>query len=130
MIETEDNIRYGGFVHPAIDNYQTFDKEGKRHGIVDPQSFVFSFKNNKPMKYEMEEDKKNESVFLLYDNDNPTLFSFGHHDILIKKKGIKSWCQQDGYSYYDYQENWKALTGKEGRTNSFDIKRIVVIEFK
>ena len=84
------------------------------------------------MKYEMKEDKKNESAFYLYKQDDNRLFVFGNCDIWIGKKGFKAECEQDEESYYDYQGNEKALTGRSGlkSEDKFDIKRIIVIQFK
>ena len=129
LIETENDIRYGGFIYSKIDKYRTVDEEGNTHGVEDSQSFLFSFKDNKSMKYEMKEHKKNESTFLLYDEDDDRLFIFGECDIWVGKKGRKAYCKQNEESLYDYQGNENALTGTENG-DKFDTKRIVVYQFK
>ena len=83
-------------------------------GVDDPQSFLFSFKDNKPIKYEMKEDKKNESSFYLYDEDDERLFIFGNCEIWVGKRGEKAGCKQDEQSFYDYKGNEKALCGITG----------------
>ena len=131
LIETETGIRYGGFVYSMIDKYRTIDEEGKTHGIEDPQSFLFSFKDNKSLKYDMREDKKNKSSFFLYKEDDTRLFVFGKSDIWVGKKEFKACCKQNEESYYDYQGNEKALTGITGLKNTdlIDIKRVIVLQF-
>ena len=49
-------------MYSKIHKYRSIDEEGKTHGVDDPQSFVFSFKDNKPMKYEMKEESKSKLV--------------------------------------------------------------------
>ena len=130
LIETSFGVKYGGFVYSKIDKYQTEDENGKTHGVIDPKSFVFSFKDNKPMKYEKKEEKKNESSFFLYQEDDPRLFSFGNYDALIGKEEYKAYCYQDAdYCHYDYRGNEKALTGIIKRENKIEIKRIIVFQF-
>ena len=82
------------------------------------------------MKYDMKQNKKNESTFLLYPEDDQRLFVFGKSDIWVGKKEFKACCKQNEESYYDYQGNEKALTGITEWGNKFDIKRVVVIQFK
>ena len=134
-IETKNGIRYGGFVYPIINEYQ-HQIDGKWKATNDPQSFLFSFKDNQPMKYELKEEKKNESTFYLHHEDDFRLFVFGtlyHYEIWMGKKGEKAFCCQHSESLYDFKGNENALTGISGieyGENMFDIKRILVIQFK
>ena len=84
------------------------------------------------MKYDLKEEKKNQSAFYLYEEDNSRMFVFGKCDIWIGKKGQNAFCNQSEEYHFDYQGNEKALTGKTGLQNDdvFDIKRIIVIQFK
>ena len=99
---------------------------GKIQQVYDPQSFVFSFKENQPMKYVLKEDKKEQPIITLVEKCGK-YFVFGNADILIKND---SFCIQNQHSSFDYQGNEKALAGKEGWKESISIKRIVVIQFK
>ena len=54
MIETEDGIQFGGYIEKQIDKI-----DGK---IEDSNTFLFSFKDNKIMKYSL---KKNKHITLL-----------------------------------------------------------------
>ena len=129
LIENEYGIRYGGFIYSTINKYETYNAETwKVEGLNDPESFVFTFKDNQPMKFELKEDKKNEPIFHLCDSIVDPLFAFGY-DIWIGKKNIKSYCQQSENSNYDYKGNEKVLIGITGIENKFDIKRIIVIQF-
>ena len=92
----------------------------------------FIFKYNKPMKFKLKEDKKNEPIFHLCDSIIDPLFAFGNmseYEIWIGKKNIKSYCIQNENSNYDYRGNENALIGITGISNKFDIKRIIVIQF-
>ena len=133
LIENEYGIRYGGFIYSTIDKYETFNnKTWEYEGLNDTESFVFTFKDNKPMKFELKEDKKNEPIFHLCDCIIDSLFAFGNefeYEIWIGKKNIKSYCQQNEKSIYDYKGNENALIGITGRENQFDIKRIIAIQF-
>ena len=84
----------------------------------------------------MKEEKKNESIFHLCEDWHQALFAFGSTDgyeIWVGKKGQKAFCCQHSDSLYDFKGNENALTGISGREygdNMFDIKRVVVIQFK
>ena len=114
LIATEDGIRYGGFLYSTIDKNQSVDVEGKIYNVFDAQSFLFSFKDNKPMKYELKEDKKSASVFDLFEEWHERLFVFGDDEILIGKKGKNMYSQQNNDSLFFYKGNENALTGKTG----------------
>ena len=64
LIENEYGIRYGGFIYSTINKYETYNNETYQwEGLNDPNSFVFTFKEYKPMKFELKEDMKNEPNF-------------------------------------------------------------------
>ena len=46
--------------------------------LNDPESFVFTFKDNRPMKFTLKENKKNEPIFYLSDCIMDPLFGFGN----------------------------------------------------
>ena len=132
LVETETGIRYGGFVYSKIDKYKTNLENGYVEAVHDQQSFVFSFKNNNPMKYEMKEDMKEKSAFFLYEKDDNRLFVFGNCDIWIPKKGRKAVCSSLYETFYDHKNIEDALVGQSGwdhQKGRFDIKRIVVLQY-
>ena len=88
LIETSENIRFGGFVHSKVDSYRRIVDE-KLFGIVDGESFVFTFKDGVGKKYHLKEDQKIQSVFFLYPSDDDKLFLFGNGEISVGKKGNK-----------------------------------------
>ena len=99
LIETDDNIKFGGFISSKIDGYYNY--------ISDENAFVFTFKDNNPMKFDIEKDKKDQAFFL-YE---------------------KSSIYQNKYSSFDYQGVENALTGRTG-ISCFSPKRILVIQMK
>ena len=121
VIEMDDKYqtKYGGYISTTINNYS----------INDDKSFVFSFMNDNPKKFEMKSEKKNEEVFHLYENWKERLFSFGNNEIVINKNEC-GWCECNDKSTFNYEGNKKALTGRYGQNNTFKIKRIVVIQFR
>ena len=132
LIETEDNIKCGMFMSSKIDKYRYVDENGDVQGVVDPQSFVFTFRNNQPTKYMMKEEKKNESTCFLYQQDDARMISFGRRDLFIMKKGFGAFCQKRSYSPYDFKGVDGALTGKcgWGYNGKIGIKRVVVFQFE
>ena len=131
---TSDNVVYGGFIYAKITNHQYCDPETKNwEGIVDSQSFLFTFKNDKPLKFDMKEEKKEQSTVFVEHHWSKGLFSMGNISELqlrIEKKGFQAQCHQSIDSHYDFRGIQSALTGKTGYSDKFDIKRVVVIQFK
>ena len=123
LVETENNVKQGGFVNSQIVNHQT----------VDPRSFVFIFEGDQQTRYVLRENNKDKSTFLLGEDWEEEMFIIGKglisDDILIRKKGMTSICCQNPYSFYDYQGDEKEET-KFRYEDKFQIKRIVVIEFE
>ena len=133
LIETEEGIKCGGVLFNYINGYQKFNyDENKLEGIVDENAFLFSFKDNKPMKYEIKQKMKHQPVFFLQNEGDETLFSLGQNDIIVGKKNESTICYQDEESQFDYHNNWKALVGKTGdeKRNEIAIKRVVVFQIK
>ena len=114
-------MRYGGFLYSKI---QTDIK----NGIIDANSFLFTFKNNNPMKFNLKKLHKSKSVFNLNTDENrEELFTFGKDEICIKQKEFLSYCNNSENSYYNLKEKIDSLTDFENK--KFTIKRIVVIRF-
>ena len=136
VVEMENGIRFGAFTFVPIDSYEHYDKESEEwKAIVDPQSFLFTFKDSKPMKYMMKEEKKIEPMFVLCKEWEKCLFAVGNgerYDMWIGKKGKKSYCYDGKKCTYNYLDEKKVLTGYSGygEKDKFDIKRVVVIQFK
>ena len=126
------------YLSGIIDDSRFFDvykynKETKQYYSIDPKSFVFTFKDDEPMRFKMKKVCKNEPTFLIGNQFKDYLFVFGNADILVGKKGILSYCCQSKDSYYNYGNQLHALTGisgENGDENEFFIKRVVVIQFK
>ena len=118
LIEIEHNIKFGGFISSKIDKY---------HWISDENAFLFTFKDNNPMKFDIEKDDE-DTAFYLCEKSHGYLFEIGYLDIDIFKQNYKSTIyQDDNSSSFDYQGNEKALIGKTG---GFSPKRILVIQIK
>ena len=118
LIETNENIKFGGFISSKINKINTF--------IGDEKVFIFTFKDNKPMKYDIKKEKKS-IAFCLWNTLNDYLFNIGNHDIDISKDNNLSSIFQNQTSSFDYKENEKALIGKTGWF-CVEIKRILVIQ--
>ena len=119
IVETEDNILFGGYINTTITNTNDW--------IVDDKAFVFSLKSNgrlqQPEKYQIQTKECND-VFDLFDDNNEKLFTIGKGDICLLKKDIgKGWCKQHSF---DYEGKESILIGKEGEDNTFTVKKIQV----
>ena len=57
LIETDENIKFGGFISSKIDKYYPYF-------ISDENAFVFTFKDNKPMKFNIKKNQK--KLFILF----------------------------------------------------------------
>ena len=136
-METSKGIKFGGFVYQKIDKYRGYDHQIKCNtGIRDLKSFTFTFRDNKPLKFNLKssynESKPNAQFFLSTDVDW-RLFMFGNCDIWIPKNGLKGSCTSMNESSYDHQGIENALVGQSGwdvEKGCFDLKRIVVLQFK
>ena len=84
------------------------------------------------MKYELQEEKENESTFFLYKEDDNRLFVFGNDDIWVGKKGNKAICNQDNICCYDYEGTYGALIGRIiwNKGEEDKTERIIVIQFQ
>ena len=60
LIETDDNIKFGGFISSKIDKYYP------PYFVYDEKAFVFTFKDNKPMKFNIKKDWRKDHAFYLY----------------------------------------------------------------
>ena len=101
-------IIIGFFIYSQITNYS----------IVDGNSFLFSFANNNPMKYEVKSMKKDKEIFHLYDHLNKKLWSIGNNAIVVNKdKTIQ--FNKNINSFFDF--NWDGPFWK--------YQRLVVIQF-
>ena len=129
MIEDIEGNVFGGFVSSPIDNYLYKDNdEWKGSNITDANAFVFSLKSNGRLKYPTKFDIKSEEIgwaFTLYKQEWELLFIIGGGDICIKKDNYKTECYCHQLSF-NYQGVRNVLVGKEGRENTFEVKRIQV----
>ena len=124
LIETDDNIKFGGFISSKIDKI--------KKTISDSNAFLFTFEDNKPMKFDILKDKKN-CAFGLWNKSSDGLFDIGNQDILIYKQNwVESSIYQEDRSSFDYQGIENALIGKTvyDISMSFEPNRILVIQMK
>ena len=105
MIETDDGIKFGGYVE-------------------DENTFLFTFKDNQPKKCDILNKNKG---FNLYRANYKTLFEFGNGDIVIFKSNVNknSECHQNNDNY-DYKGIENSLIGRK----HFRIKHIQVFQMK
>ena len=136
-METMKGVKYGGFVYKKIDKYRTHDEEKNQTlGVIDYNSFIFTFKDDNPMKFVPKEQYKEpnpEPHFLLYKEVDWRMFVFGNCDIYVAKKGRKSVCENNKASLYDFQGIENALSGYTGWDEDkerFNLKRVLVLQFK
>ena len=132
LITDDENNVFGCFINSPINSYRYIENDQwKGSRITDEDAFIFSFESNGRMDgltiFPIQNEMK-ERAFGLYKNDSLLLFDIGGADIIIKKFNNKNKCYCEQYSF-DYQNESNVLVGKEGRRNTFDIKRILVIEF-
>ena len=130
LIEDTENNVFGCYINSKIDKYRYVENDIAK-GVEDPNCFVFSYKDNKPNKYELRKDRKDNSIFMLYDKNDFRLFLLGERDIFIRKSNWKSSCIDDiNECKFDYQGKQKVINGKSGSNeeNFFEVKRILVIQ--
>ena len=71
LIETDDNIKFGGFISSKINKIEDY--------ISDENAFVFTFKDNKPMKFDIRKDKKDYVFLLIFQFHHSSIFSNHFH---------------------------------------------------
>ena len=138
LIVTETGVKYGGFLYSKVKSYSYNEITNEMDGSVDPKSFVFTFKDYDPKKFNLKKEYKDKSTFYLNTDENcAELFVFGpcgYHDIWVGKKDLLAFCCQNKQnSYYNFIGFKNALTGISGEEymeNQFGIKRFVVIQFQ
>ena len=118
LIETNDNIKFGGFISSIIDKTNEW--------IEDENAFVFTFKNDKPLLFPIR-NKDKKFAFKLYSFHDEELFSIGLNDIIISKRKHRSTLYQDNYSSFHYKGYDNVLIGKTG-WKCFYPKRILIIQ--
>ena len=134
LIETNDGIKFGGFISKEIDKMADLKVVNNvfkwENHISDSNAFLFTFKDNNPMKFNIKKDKNNDEItFYLFLKEDDWLFQFGYHDIYISKQNTKSSIYQDMYCSFNYEGNENALIGKTGKY-CFTPKRILVMQMK
>ena len=87
MIETNDNVKVGGFLFEKIDETNKY--------ITDPKSFLFNYSNNKFQSFEILKDESDQT-FMLFGNGY-SMFSFGRDDLNFWKKECNSTSLQKSY---------------------------------
>ena len=137
IVEDMKGIKYGGFLYAKIDKWRSNHPITNKHvGIADYDSFTFTFKDNKPMKFVPKDQYKqpNEAThFFLHEDIDWRMFFFGNLDVYVPKKGRKAACENSKGSMYDYQGIEDALCGQSGLNEEkerFPIKRVIVLQFE
>ena len=117
IISTEENDKFGCYVDAKI------DKLGRN--INDPNCFLFSL--NRHEKYDILQSKY---AIHIFEKSDFELLKIGDGwvgcDVCLYKERLKRECFVD-QSYFRYGQ-MNALIGREGKTNPFALKRIVVFQ--
>ena len=133
LIEDSNKNVFGCYIKSKIDKYYDMN-DSYGTGIKDRKSFIFSLRNNGRSKEMIKIDMNKESMniaFTLYKKEHRMLFAIGEgNDICIMKENNKNkcYCQPKSFNYSKGKEN--VLTGKIGMFNSFQVKRILVIQME
>ena len=116
MIESND-IYFGGYSNAKV----------KKNGdyIVDSQSFLFTFKDNEAMKFDLLPNRQTHS-FCMYPSHEKLLFTYGLNDLHIYKQMSRIICKQTQTSSYNYNGIENALIGKASDIYS----RIIVYQLQ
>ena len=72
LIESDDGIKFGGFISSKIEKIWKYPDY---KSISDNKAFIFTFKYNKPMKFDIKKDWKKDKAFFLCDKSYDVLFS-------------------------------------------------------
>ena len=120
MIETDDGIKFGGYIEAPIDKLNKF--------IEDKNIFLFTFKDNEPKKFDIIYRNRAFGSFKVLPNAEERLFQFGLSDIVINKSNSKnkSECKEDNSHYYYSKKDGKVLIGRK----TFKVKHIQVFQMK
>ena len=134
VIENEDREMYGYYLDTKID----VNGEYQRWIPTNEETFLFSMRSNgrnEGMKKFIMKDKT--SGYWLQKNENECLISLGATPAIVlskkdSKSGIliknKSYCNQYGERYVDYEGIPNALCGRDGIFDQFELIRILVIQ--
>ena len=101
-------------------------------GIIDSKSFLFSFTQLIPKKFDLVNSNTQKSIFFLFHQNDKELFTFGQNELYVYKKGMKSYCCQNKESLFNYQncENVFINSQEKCQQVQFSVQRIVVVELK
>ena len=120
IFDTEDGTKIGCYIDTEINKVN--------EGIVDPNAFIFTMRNNNFQRFFIKEEKKNEKIFLFSDDKKRfSIMKIGKHDLNIVGSDYHSCCYQDEKSSFDYRGTEKVLLNKIG-WDCFSTKRIIVIQ--
>ena len=119
LIQSDDDIQFGGFISTKINKIDKL--------IFDENAFAFTFKDNKPMKFNLKKDNKKHASFKLFDKNNERLFLLGEGDIMLNKFHRYSSLYENESCSFDYEGNKNVLIGKTGFL-CLTLKRIIVIQ--
>ena len=123
LIETDENIKFGGFISSKINKY--YDWVNDIESISDKNAFIFTFNQNKQLKFDIKKEYWNHS-FQLYKKSNDVLFQFGNKDFSIEKEDCNySFVCQNSKCYFDYLDYENILIGK---CSFIKIKSLYVIQ--
>ena len=95
----------------------------------DSNAFIFSFKNDSFITFELKE--KNKNVFYLHSKESLSLFEIGNGDMDISKENFPSTICIDDYNYnFNYKNNVALINGCSGSNQRFYISKIIVIQLE
>ena len=124
LIETDDNIVFGGYINSEID----IIGEHYEDWIFDEKMFLFTLRDDMPMKIKRKQKGRRDNAFYLYQNNFDRLFSMGNGEIIIYKGMFNSCCYQND-TVFNYKGMRNALIGRTGY-KCFMVKRITVLQMK
>ena len=122
LIETETNIFMGGYIEQPLNCIGQY--------IFDNNAFIFTFKDNKPMKFDIQQPQ---FAFKLCNKTNKYILILGYNDIRLRRGKEQSNCWRKSTSHwkneistYNYNGIKNALCGN----SSFHTKRLLIFQMK
>ena len=124
LIETYDNIKFGGFVSSKIDRIYQYPHY---QSISDEKTFIFFFEDNNSIKFNLKKEKKDRSFYLFCDYEE-LFFSIGYYNIVVHKNKFKvDWYFDD--KYFDYQSVDHSFFKQQNKYSCIP-KRLSIIQMK
>ena len=136
IFDCEFETKCGCYINEKIDKYS---KPYKNEGIIDSQSFMFTFGSKNSKKFDLKENCKDKVMFKLFDNKSDMLVSIGNDELIIRKKELKSIYNQHEECIFDYGNEQLALMCEIDKRNyqnkdinkiKIDVSRVMVLQMR